>query len=71
MNMLPIFLLGVVMGIALSSAYYNWKKSTPSEIQVEAQLRQIDQLKNDNNMLMTLNKKLYDEIDELKQKLNK
>ena len=71
MAMLPIFMIGMVVGIALSYAFYKYKEDTPSNAKIEWQEREIEQLERDNDMLMNLNEKLYNKINDLKQELNK
>ena len=71
MAMLPIFMIGMVVGIILSYAFYKYKEDTPSNAKIEWQEREIEQLEKDNDMLMNLNEKLYNEINDLKQELNK
>lgn len=71
MAMLPIFMIGVVIGIALSYAFYKFKEDVPSEVKMRAQDLEIERQKRDNELLETLNKKLYDKIDKLEYELNK
>lgn len=71
MAMLPIFMIGVVIGIALSYAFYKFKEDVPSEVKMRAQDLEIERQKRDNKLLETLNKKLYDKIDKLEYELNK
>ena len=68
MNMLPIFLIGLIVGIALSYAWYLYKKDTPSEVKIKIQEADIIRYKSDIEQLEKLNKKLYEEIAELKLK---
>lgn len=69
MNMLPIFIIGLIVGIAVSYAWYMYKKSTPSEVQLHVQEAEIIRYKNDISQLEKLNEKLYKEIAELKNEL--
>lgn len=66
MNMLPIFMIGLVVGIALSYAWYMYKKDVPSEIKMKLQEAEIMRYKNDIERLEKTNKKLNEEIIDLK-----
>lgn len=68
MAMLPIFLIGLVVGIALSYAWYKYKEDVPSKVKVELQEKEIKRQKSDNEMLHNLIDKLYAKIDELENK---
>lgn len=70
MAMFPIFMIGVIVGVALSYAFYKFKEDVPSTIKIEMQERQIKQQDNDNKLLEELNKKLYDKIDNLEKELH-
>lgn len=69
MAMLPIFMIGFIMGILLSTAYFEFKKDVPSDVKVHIQEAEILKQKNDIEMLEKLNQKLYDEIAELKKEI--
>ena len=69
MNMLPIFMIGVIVGIALTYAWVMYKMETPSQVKIETQEFTIRSQKNDIEMLTKLNEKLYKEIAELKNEL--
>jgi len=71
LNMLPIFMIGLVVGIALSYAFYNLKKTTPSEIKMRAQDLEIERQKKDNKLLTDINDRLYNKIDKLEYELSK
>ena len=71
MAMFPIFMIGLIVGIALSYAFYKFKEDVPSEVKMRAQDLEIERQKRDNELLETLNKKLYDKIDKLEYELNK
>lgn len=71
MAMFPIFMIGLVVGIAVSYAFYKFKQDIPSDIKLRTQENIIKQQSNDNNMLESLNKKLYDKIDRLEHELAK
>jgi len=68
MNMLPIFMIGLIVGIALSYAWYKYKEDVPSKVKVELQEKEIKRQKSDNEMLHNLIDKLYKKIDELENK---
>ena len=70
MAMLPILVLGVLVGTLLGYSWCNLKRNTPSVLQMEFQEKEIERQKKDNEMLMKLNNKLYAEIDELKNQLS-
>lgn len=71
MAMFPIFMIGLIVGIAVSYAFYKFKEDVPSEVKMRAQDLEIERQKRDNELLETLNKKLYDKIDKLEYELNK
>ena len=60
--MLPIFLLGLVLGaitaLACANVYYKYKKDTPSETKLHVQEAQIIALKYDIETLETENERL-------------
>jgi len=68
MNMLPIFIIGLLVGIASSYAWYMYKKDAPSDVKIKIQEAEIVRYKNDIAQLEKLNEKLYGEINELKNK---
>ena len=67
--MLPVFLIGLVLGVVLCWTYYNCKKETPSDVKFHIQEAEIVRYKNDIDQLEKLNTKLYEEIAELKDEL--
>lgn len=69
MAMFPIFMIGVVVGIALSYAFYKFKEDVPSTIKIEMQERQIKQQDSDNKMLNDLVDRLYKKIGTLETEL--
>lgn len=69
MAMFPIFMIGVVVGIALSYAFYKYKEDVPSELKIEMQERQIKQQDGDNKMLNDLVDRLYKKIATLETEL--
>ena len=69
MAMFPIFMIGVVVGIALSYAFYKYKEDVPSELKIEMQERQIKQQDGDNKMLNDLVDRLYKKIEKLETEL--
>lgn len=69
MAMFPIFMIGVVVGIALSYAFYKYKEDVPSELKIEMQERQIKQQDSDNKMLNDLVDRLYKKIATLETEL--
>lgn len=70
MAMFPIFMIGVIIGIALSYAFYKVKEDVPSEIKMRAQDLEIERQKKDNKLLIDLNEKLYGKINKLETELN-
>ena len=66
MAMLPVFLIGLFVGILLSYAWYLYKKDTPSDVKLKIQQAEIMRYKCDLEQLEKLNEKLYKEIAELK-----
>lgn len=69
MAMFPIFMIGVVVGIALSYAFYKYKEDVPSEVKIQMQERQIRQQDSDNKMLNDLVDRLYKKIEGLENEL--
>ncbi len=69
MAMFPIFMIGLVVGIAVSYAFYKYKQDIPSETKIHVQENIINQQKNDINILEHLNNKLYDKIDKLEKEI--
>lgn len=69
MAMFPIFMIGLVVGIAVSYAFYKYKQDIPSETKIHVQENIINQQKNDINTLEQLNNKLYDKIDKLEKEI--
>ena len=67
--MFPIFMIGVIVGIALSYAFYKYKENVPSEVKIQMQERQIKQQDSDNKMLNDLVDKLYKKIEGLENEL--
>ena len=70
MAMFPVFMIGVIIGIALSYAFYKFKEDVPSEIKLRAQDLEIERQKKDNKLLIDLNEKLYGKINKLETELN-
>lgn len=71
MNMLPIFIVGILVGGLLVYAWVNLKMHSPSALQVELQEKEIARQKSDNEILHNLIDKLYNKIDTLEEELNK
>lgn len=71
MAMLPVFLIGLFVGILLSYAWYLYKKDTPSDVKLKIQQAEIIRYKNDNDMLNELIEKLYKKIDTLEKEVNR
>ena len=69
--MLPIFMIGLIIGMGLSYAFYKFKQDVPSEIKMRAQDLEIERQKKDNKLLTDINKRLYDKIDKLEYELSK
>lgn len=69
MTMFPIFMIGVIVGIALSYAFYKYKEDVPSEVKIQIQERQIKQQDSDNKMLNDLVDRLYKKIEGLENEL--
>ena len=67
MAMLPIFVLGIVMGVMITVVYFNYKKETPSEVQIHVKDAEIIQLKEDIKSLEKCIQKKDDAIERLKQ----
>lgn len=69
MTMFPVFMIGVIIGIVLSYAFYKYKEDTPSQVKIQMQERQIKSQENDNKMLNDLVDRLYKKIETLETKL--
>lgn len=69
MAMFPIFMIGLIVGIAISYAWFMYRKETPSQIKIETQEFTIKSQKNDIELLTQLNEKLYEKIAKLEQEL--
>lgn len=70
MAMFPIFMIGLVAGILLSSVYNMYRKETPSETKFRMQEAEIMRHKSDKEMLDKLVDKLYAKIDKLEKELH-
>lgn len=69
MAMFPIFMIGVIIGIALSYAFYKYKEDVPSQVKIQIQKRQIKSQESDNKMLNDLVDRLYKKIETLETEL--
>ena len=69
MAMFPIFMIGLVVGIAVSYAFYKFKQDVPSNVKIQMQERQIKSQESDNKMLNDLVDRLYKKIDALEAEL--
>lgn len=69
MAMFPIFMIGLVVGIAVSYAFYKFKQDVPSEVKIRTQENIIKQQDNDIKLVEKVNSKLYDKIDKLEAEL--
>ena len=69
MAMFPIFMTGVIVGIALSYAFYKYKEDVPSQAKIQIQERQIKSQESDNKMLNDLVDRLYKKIEKLETEL--
>lgn len=69
MAMFPIFMIGVIIGIALSYAFYKYKEDVPSQVKIQMQERQIKSRESDNKMLNDLVDRLYKKIETLETEL--
>lgn len=69
MAMFPVFMIGVIIGIALSYAFYKYKEDVPSQVKIQMQERQIKSRESDNKMLNDLVDRLYKKIETLETEL--
>lgn len=69
MTMFPVFMIGVIIGIALSYAFYKYKEDVPSQVKIQMQERQIKLQESDNKMLNDLVDRLYKKIETLETEL--
>lgn len=67
--MLPVFMIGVLIGIILSYTWYLYKRDTPSDMKVKLQEKEIERQKSDNEILHNLINKLYAKIETLEKEL--
>ena len=68
MAMLPVFMLGLTLGIAISYAWYMYKRDVPSEVKLKLQEAEIIKYKSDVQILLERNQLLLKEIKELRNK---
>ena len=66
MAMFPIFIIGLVAGIAMTVVYFNYRKDTPSEIKLKTQEQTIISLKEDIKTLEATNEELRAQVKSLK-----
>lgn len=71
MSMLPIFALGLIVGIIVSNVWRIYEENTPSEVKLRLQEAELIRYKSDIEALEKTNSKLYEEIAELKNELKK
>ena len=69
MAMFPIFMIGVIVGVALSYALYKYKEDEQSQVKIQMQERQIKSQESDNKMLNDLVDRLYQKIEKLETEL--
>ena len=69
MTMFPVFMIGVIIGIALSYAFYKYKEDVPSQVKIQMQERQIKSQESDNKMLNDSVDRLYKKIETLETEL--
>jgi hypothetical protein len=62
-------MIGLVVGIAVSYAFYKFKQDVPSEVKIRTQENIIKQQDNDIKLVEKVNSKLYDKIDKLEAEL--
>ena len=66
MAMFPIFIIGLVAGAVATSAYFTYKKETPSEVKFKLQEATIIALKEDIKTLEATNEELRAQVQSLK-----
>lgn len=64
--MLPIFILGVVMGGIVVGAIITFKKEAPTQTRLDLLNLTIDRFRKDNDLLMNQNKELTKQIELLR-----
>jgi hypothetical protein len=62
-------MIGLVVGIAESYAFYKFKQDVHSEVKIRTQENIIKQQDNDIKLVEKVNSKLYDKIDKLEAEL--
>lgn len=67
MAMLPIFIMGFIIGLVLGYLYANFKKETPSETRLKMLEAEIITLKNDKELLEKCIQKKDIAIEQLKE----
>lgn len=65
MAMLPVFIIGFIVGIALGYAFFMYKKDVPSTIKISTQEAEIARLKNDIELLKDTNRKLSEDYNKI------
>ena len=71
MAMFPIFIIGLISGVILSSVYNMYKKETPSETRLKLLEAEIASLKNDKELLEKCIQKKDVTIEKLKEDVAK
>ena len=68
MAFLPIFLIGLLLGIGLRWVYDEFRKNAPTETKLHLQEITIKNLRRDNQLMSEHISTLQTELDELKNK---
>lgn len=66
--MFPIFMIGLIAGILLASVYFYYVKSIPSNTKFKLQEDTIKSMQEDMRIMELTNKKLKQQITQLKNK---
>ena len=66
--MFPIFVIGLIAGILLASVYFYYVKSIPSNTKFKLQEDTIKSMQEDMRIMELTNKKLKQQITQLKNK---
>ena len=71
MAMFPIFIVGLIAGIGLSTVYFYYVKSIPSNTKFKLQEDTIENMREDMRTMELVNEDLRNQIEKLKAKERK
>ena len=71
MAMFPVFILGIVAGVAISAVYFHYVKSVPSNTKFKLQEDTIENMREDMRTMELVNEDLRNQIEKLKAEKRK